>query len=80
MKLEYKFQYSTPQERERILEDNASKILIEEQNIAEGNFLIFSDAPIEKEVEFVNIPQSEIDSIKQSIAELSLLIAQMGGM
>ncbi|MCI1615971.1 hypothetical protein [Heyndrickxia oleronia] len=78
--MEYKFQYSTPQERERILEDNASKILIEEQNIAEGNFLIFSDAPIEKEVEFVNIPQSEIDSIKQSIAELSLLIAQMGGM
>ncbi|MGD9678442.1 MAG: hypothetical protein AB7V16_08875 [Vulcanibacillus sp.] len=39
----YKIQYTD--NRETIINENTDKILIEEQNIAEGNFLIFTDEP-----------------------------------
>lgn len=38
-----KYQYSNDTERTTILNSHKDKILIEEQNITEGNFLIFSD-------------------------------------
>lgn len=42
-----KVQYKTREEREQILANNVGLYLIEEQNITEGNFLIFSDKPNE---------------------------------
>lgn len=39
----YKFQYNDELERKNILVANNEKYLIEEQNISNGNFLIFSD-------------------------------------
>lgn len=49
--MNYKFQYTTNDERATILNNNKDKILIEEQNITEGNFLIFSDVkPIENQI------------------------------
>lgn len=41
----YKKEYSTETERQHAIDDNQDKILIEEQNISEGNFLIFTDTP-----------------------------------
>jgi hypothetical protein len=41
--MEHKFEYKDESERKSILEANNSYYLIEEQNITEGNFLIFSD-------------------------------------
>lgn len=41
----YKYQYVTQVDRQERIDDNIDKILIEEQNIIEGNFLIFSDIP-----------------------------------
>lgn len=39
----YRYQYETPEEREIIIQNNNKLALFEEQNITEGNFLVFSD-------------------------------------
>lgn len=39
-----KIQYNDAAERAAIIASNSGKYLFEEQNITEGNFLIFSDA------------------------------------
>ncbi|HHY27705.1 MAG TPA: hypothetical protein GX523_13370 [Desulfitobacterium dehalogenans] len=38
-----KIQYISEQDRKNVIDSNPNKVLIEEQNILEGNFLIFSD-------------------------------------
>lgn len=51
-----KIQYQDEAERQQIIEANSSLILIEEQNITEGNFLIFSDTPrIEDNIQEIRI-------------------------
>lgn len=53
--MNYKFQYTTQDEKTAILNNNKDKILIEEQNITEGNFLIFSDVkPLENQLNDLN--------------------------
>lgn len=48
----FKFQYSNTEERENIISQNKEKILLEEQNVKEGDFLIFSDIkPIENQLQ-----------------------------
>lgn len=39
----YRYQYETPEEREIIIQNNKNLTLFEEQNITEGNFLVFTD-------------------------------------
>lgn len=41
--MNFKFQYKTVDERNEIISENNDKFLIEEQNLFEGNFLVFSD-------------------------------------
>jgi hypothetical protein len=41
----YKYVYTTQEERQQVLNNNQHLHWLEEQNITEGNFLIFSDAP-----------------------------------
>lgn len=48
--MNYKFQYNNDTDRENIILNNNEKILIEQQNISEGNFLIFSDTPVQQKV------------------------------
>jgi hypothetical protein len=49
--LEVKVQYNTDTDRQNVLDANKDKFLIEEQNITEGNFLIFTDEkPITQEI------------------------------
>ncbi|MDP4158146.1 MAG: hypothetical protein Q8911_00070 [Bacillota bacterium] len=43
----YKYQYTNSTDRQQIIDGNANKSLIEEDNIADGNFLVFSDQVIE---------------------------------
>ncbi|MEY8001215.1 hypothetical protein AB8U03_13620 [Clostridium sp. Mt-5] len=53
--MNYKFQYQNDTDRTTILNNNKDKILIEEQNITEGNFLIFSDVkPLENQLNDLN--------------------------
>ncbi len=40
-----KIQYTDSTDRQSKIDTNKDKILIEEQNITEGNFLIFTDTP-----------------------------------
>lgn len=47
----YKYQFTDSASKQTIINAHKDKILIEEQNITEGNFLIFSDEkPIEYQV------------------------------
>ncbi len=48
---QYKYEYKDNTERESIMSINKALFLIEEQNITEGNFLIFTDVQPEKESE-----------------------------
>lgn len=51
----FKVQYSNQINRQTVLDANADKILIEEQNITEGNFLIFTDTPrLEEQIQNIS--------------------------
>ena len=41
--MDYKFEYKDIEERESIISEHSDLLLYEEQNITEGNFLIFMD-------------------------------------
>ena len=50
--MNYKYQYTDSIDRQTIIDSHKDKILIEEQNITEGNFLIFSDIkPLENQLQ-----------------------------
>jgi len=73
--MKFKNQYDTELEREQLIQSNESFYLIEEQNITEGNFLIFSDNPEEdtKQIIYSNVPEEVFETLKQ---ENTLLKAQ----
>lgn len=53
-----KVQYIDVADKQRVLLDNKGLILIEEQNIIDGNFLIFADVkPLENQISELNISQ-----------------------
>ena len=68
------YEYHTEQERQDIINQNLDLFLIEERNITEGNFLVFSDTLPEREIVYINVPKDEIDNIKQAIAELTIIL------
>jgi hypothetical protein len=63
-------QYSNSEERQIALDNNINLALVEERNIIEGNFLIFSDVPLEKEIVYANVPQEEFEKNKEQILQL----------
>ncbi|MDO6355104.1 hypothetical protein Q3V94_08435 [Caloramator sp. CAR-1] len=71
-----KFQYTTKEERERIIQENQNLVLIEEQNIIDGNFLLFSDNPQEDrpkaQIVYTNVSKEELDAIKQALDDIIL--------
>lgn len=67
--MRYKYQYSTPEEREQILAENSSLRLTEEQNIIDGNFLILTDEP-------ATLPPTPIE---QRISDLEQAMAAILG-
>ena len=80
-----RIQYSDLSDREEKIKQNNDWFLVEEQNIIEGNFLIFSDVPIEpvKETIYTNIPEEEYESLKreaQATQEAVDFIIMSGGM
>ncbi|MGM0971695.1 MAG: hypothetical protein ACQEW2_02425 [Bacillota bacterium] len=63
-----KLQYKTDEERKSLIDSHSNLYLIEEQNIIEGNFLIFSEnKPPEKEILYVNVPQQDFENLKTKI-------------
>lgn len=73
----YKFQYSTHSEKDELISMHSEKHLIEEQNITEGNFLVFSDEPLPEKVVYTQVPQDELNQYKKRITDLELTIAEM---
>lgn len=72
--LKYIFQFINVEERDHIVSLHSDKTLIEEKNIVEGNFLVFSNNPendSKTNVEvFVNIPQLQFEDQKNKVYEL----------
>lgn len=61
-------EYKTNEEREDTLNANSGNYLIEEQNISEGNFLIFTTVkPLTEEVIELQKSQSEQDDLIMDI-------------
>lgn len=58
--MDYKFQYDTKAERDNLISQNSTKYLIEEQNISDGNFLIFSDEPIKEKVVYIDGTEAKL--------------------
>lgn len=76
--MKIKFQYFTNSEREEIINNNSSLYLIEEQNIIDGNFLIFSDSPLDDRKNVV-LPEEEYNDISNRISDLELAMAAILG-
>lgn len=73
--MEYKYKYKDRTEREDISTKNKELFLIEEQNITEGNFLIFSDVqpqPIDIESQETNYRISDISTYLSSADESTI--------
>lgn len=75
----YKFEYTSDSEKELIVKENPNLILVEVQNIFEGNFLIFSEEPLPSTTIYKNVSISEFEEVKNRLADLTELVL-MGGM
>lgn len=72
-----KIQYIDSIDRQNKIDSNKDKILIEEQNIIEGNFLIFSDVkPLENQL--IELQENQ-QTIKDGMADMYMLIASIPG-
>lgn len=75
--MRYKFEYHNIEEKKTIINENANKLLIEEQNITEGNFLIFEDSTaISSEIEIVRSDITDIAETTATALEDTTTIAQ----
>lgn len=70
--MKYRFQYHTPEERENLIQGNKDKRLVGEENITEGNFLIFDDME-----ELIAVPRQRIESLEASQADQDELLMQL---
>lgn len=69
--MEIKVQYSTLEEREALILQYVDKVLIEEQNLLDGNYLIFGDEPRPTIKIYTQIDEEELNTIKLALAELA---------
>jgi hypothetical protein len=75
--MEYKFQYENESEKLKLLEDNKSKIWIEEQSFLDGgNYLIFADEPRAPQPIYINMPKEELDDLKNQVLEMQSYIIE----
>ncbi len=77
--MEYKYQYITEAERETLLQTHSDKILLEEQNITEGNFLIFGDEPRQPVtiIKKIEVDEEEFNRIKEENQQLQQSVLEM---
>lgn len=66
--MKFSFEYKGNEERQQIIEQNADKTLIEEQNHTNGNFLVFTDSPP---------THSEIEKLKEQNTKIMLALADL---
>lgn len=75
--MNYKFEYKDEEERTNILNENSTLVLVEEQNIAEGNFLIFVDANTREEMVEAQKLNSRVSDISTYLSNNATTIADV---
>jgi len=73
--MKYKIQYTD--NREQVIKENSDKFLVEEQNLLEGNFLIFETEKPVPIVVYKDVPQKEMDELTQAVLDLTEIV--LGG-
>lgn len=64
-------QYQSDVEREHLISSNSDLFLVEEQNLINGNFLVFDNEALSiPTVVYTNIPEGELESIKEENIKL----------
>ncbi|MGE6604851.1 hypothetical protein ACQKEY_24545 [Lysinibacillus fusiformis] len=70
-------QYYTTEEREQLLNKFSNKFLIEERNITEGNYLVFSDTPNTNVLPVV-VTQDEFETMEERVKKLEDVLLAKG--
>ncbi|WP_214684653.1 hypothetical protein [Exiguobacterium sp. s155] len=73
----HKFQYRDEQERRDLIERHPNLFLIEEQNVEEGNFLIFSEKPTPVQIVYTQISADEIEALKAENQALNTAVVEL---
>ena len=73
--MEYKIEYINIEDKQSIMDENADKFLYEEQNVKEGNFLIFGDVPfplpnMDVPVIYRDVSPIEFETLKTELTNL----------
>jgi hypothetical protein len=61
------FQYTSEEEKSALISLHSTKYLVEEQNITEGKFLVFTDEPPQSAPVYVTLPSAELAELKDKI-------------
>lgn len=69
--MRYKYEYKTAVERDALIQEHSDLVLVEEQNITEGNFLVFVDAQEELQADPVTTKLAIIE--QQNLAIMAAL-------
>lgn len=69
--MKYRFQYIDQEERQGLINSNSNLFLIEEQNITEGKFLVFSDEIPSAKVIYAEVPKEDFESIQTDLSEVA---------
>ncbi len=67
--MQYKHQYTDDDDKQSIIDANADKFLIEQQNLIDGNFLVFADSPLQPPAP--GPLEAENTALKLALAELA---------
>ncbi|NEZ47217.1 hypothetical protein FDF74_08345 [Clostridium niameyense] len=67
-----KIQYANDEEKKVILLKNKDKYLIEEQNLVNGNFLIFSNVPVLENEYNLILEKSDLEKVAMAEAIVDL--------
>jgi hypothetical protein len=67
--VQYKYQYMDDDDKQSIIDANADKHLVEQQNLIDGNFLIFADSPLQPPEP--GPLETENTALKLALAELA---------
>lgn len=77
--MRYKYEYKTAAERDALIQEHSNLVLVEEQNITDGNFLVFVDAPEEPQADPVTAKLAVIEqqnlTIMSALADLYETVA-----
>ena len=73
-----KIQYSDINERLTVINANPTLILVEEDNITEGNFLVFSDVELTPEIIYTTVPKTEIQLLQNMQSQVVLALVTGG--